>query len=178
MRVFRDSDFHNPSTHHSALTDDDQVLISQRKRLDLRAPLVDCVHQADSTVCKLLNLRGAPQLGFSATMRNISSRNSVLTRLRPARLRCRESHVQLSLKPLRLPPNHGRRLDKNQCPLPAGPMPPQHHPEQLVAHRKSRMRMRSLENAELLPKSRVFQDQIAARANQSRKEDNHEPQQA
>jgi len=46
-------------------------------------------------------MRGAPQVGFSATMRKISSRNSRLTHFLPARLRCRESHVQYNLNPAR-----------------------------------------------------------------------------
>jgi hypothetical protein len=46
-------------------------------------------------------MRGAPQVGFSATMRKISSRSSLLTHFLPARTRCRESQVQYSLKPAR-----------------------------------------------------------------------------
>jgi hypothetical protein len=38
--------------------------------------------------------------------------------------------------------------------------------------------MLSLENAELLSKSRIFDWQVAAKAKQSRKEDNQDPQQA
>lgn len=38
--------------------------------------------------------------------------------------------------------------------------------------------MLSLESAELLPKSQVFQDQIAARAKQTRHKNNQQPQQA
>jgi hypothetical protein len=49
-------------------------------------------------------IRGAPDLGFSPTMRKISSRNSLLTRFRPARVLCRESHVQYNLKPVRCQP--------------------------------------------------------------------------
>jgi hypothetical protein len=46
-------------------------------------------------------LRGAPHVGFSATMRKISSRSSLLTHFRPARALCREHHVQYNLKPAR-----------------------------------------------------------------------------
>ena len=49
-------------------------------------------------------IRGAPQAGFSATNRKISSRNSLLTHFLPARVRCRESHFQYSLKPTRCQP--------------------------------------------------------------------------
>lgn len=39
------------------------------------------------------------------------------------------------------------------------------------------LRMLSFENAELLSKSQVFEEQVAARAKQSRNEYNQEPQQ-
>jgi hypothetical protein len=44
--------------------------------------------------------RRAPHLGFSPTIRKISSRNSLLTRFRPARVLCCEHHVQYNLKPV------------------------------------------------------------------------------
>ena len=46
-------------------------------------------------------MRGAPHVEFSATIRKISSRNSLLTHFLPARTRRRESHVQYSLNPAR-----------------------------------------------------------------------------
>jgi hypothetical protein len=39
-------------------------------------------------------------------------------------------------------------------------------------------RMLSFENAELLSKSQILEEQVAARAKQSRKKENQEPQQA
>jgi len=46
-------------------------------------------------------MRGAPQVGFSATMRKIRARTSLLTRLpAPARLAL-ETHVQYNRKPAR-----------------------------------------------------------------------------
>jgi hypothetical protein len=44
--------------------------------------------------------------------------------------------------------------------FPSWPEAPQHHPEQFVGGRKSRWRMSLFENAELLPKGQVFQEQI------------------
>ena len=46
-------------------------------------------------------MRGAPQVRFSATMRKISSRNSLLTHFLHAQPRCRDSHFQYSLNPVR-----------------------------------------------------------------------------
>ena len=46
-------------------------------------------------------MRGAPHVGFSATMRKISSRNSLLTHFLPAWTLHREIQAQYSLKPSR-----------------------------------------------------------------------------
>jgi hypothetical protein len=69
-------------------------------------------------------------------------------------------------------------LHEDQRALPSRPKPPQHNPEQFVTKGKSRLRTLSLENGKLLPKSQVFQKQVAARAKQSRKENSQEPQEA
>ena len=66
--------------------------------------------------------------------------------------------IQLESRPM--PANDRLRLDEDQCSLPASPEAPQHHPEQFVGGRKSRWRMSLFENAELLPKGQVFQEQI------------------
>ncbi len=44
-------------------------------------------------------MRGAPQVGFSVTMRKMSSSSSTLMHFLPARVRCRESHCQYNLNP-------------------------------------------------------------------------------
>src|SRR5215472_3040017 len=46
-------------------------------------------------------MRGAPQVGFSATIRKSKSRTSWLTALRPARRRARERQAQYHRKPVR-----------------------------------------------------------------------------
>ena len=46
-------------------------------------------------------MRGAPQVGFSATTRKINSRSSLLVGFLPPRIRFRESHFQYSLNPAR-----------------------------------------------------------------------------
>src|SRR3954453_23682239 len=46
-------------------------------------------------------MRGAPHVEFSATIRKISSRNSLLMHFLPEQTRRRESHVQYSLNPAR-----------------------------------------------------------------------------
>jgi hypothetical protein len=68
------------------------------------------------------------------------------------------------------------RLDENQRAHPSWPKSAQHYPEEFVRQNKSRLRTLSLENGKLLPKSQVFQKQVAARAKQSSKENSHKPQ--
>src|SRR5437870_11326852 len=46
-------------------------------------------------------MRGAPQVGFSATMRKIKARTSLLTRFRPPTWLILETHVQYKRKPAR-----------------------------------------------------------------------------
>jgi hypothetical protein len=61
-----------------------------------------------------------------------------------------------------MPPNDCLRLDEDQRLSPSRPEPPQDHPEEFVRMSKSRLRTPSFQDAELLPKSQVFQEQIAA----------------
>jgi hypothetical protein len=77
-----------------------------------------------------------------------------------------------------VPADNGLRLNEHQCPLPANPQLRQHYPEQFVSSTKWWPRMLSFENAELLSKSQILEEQVAARAKQSRKKENQEPQQA
>jgi hypothetical protein len=84
--------------------------------------------------------------------------------------------IQLEACPM--PAKDGFGLDENQSPVPMSPEPPQHHPEQFVRQSESRLRMLLLENGKLLPKSQIFQEQVAARAKKSSKEYSQEPQMA
>jgi len=67
--------------------------------------------------------------------------------------------VQLEARPMLT--NNSHRLNKNQCFPPSIPEPPQHHPEQSVRGSKPRLRKLLFEDAEVLPKSQVFHEQIA-----------------
>src|ERR1035441_3532768 len=49
-------------------------------------------------------MRGAPQVGFSAAIRKIRARTSLLTRLRPPTRLILETHVQYNRKPARCQP--------------------------------------------------------------------------
>ena len=82
----------------------------------------------------------------------------------------------VELESIPMPTNNGLWLDENQHAHPSWPKPAQHHPEEFVKRNKSRLRTLLLENGKLLPKSQVFQKQVAARAKQSSKENSQEPQ--
>jgi hypothetical protein len=75
-----------------------------------------------------------------------------------------------------MPANDSLRLDEDQCPPPSRPEPPQYHPEQFVGSGKSRPRMSLFQNAELLPQSHIFQQQIAARRPRPNEQDEQELQ--
>ena len=83
----------------------------------------------------------------------------------------------IQLEALAMPANNCLRLNEDQCPTPASPQPPQHHPEQFVSSSKSRPRMLPFENAKLLPKSKVFEEQVAARAKEASGHDRQKPHQ-
>jgi len=84
----------------------------------------------------------------------------------------------IQLEALAMPANNCLRLNEDQCPTPASPQPPQHHPQQFVSSSKSRPRMLPFENAKLLPRSKVFEEQVAARAKEASGHDRQKPQQA
>jgi len=107
-------------------------------------------------------------------MRKMSSRNSLLTHFLPARDRCLESQVQYNLNPARCQRttvsgwtriNARRQPTQSRCSI---------TPEEFVRQSKPGLRMLLFENTELLPKSKIFQKQIAARAKESSKENNKE----
>jgi len=84
----------------------------------------------------------------------------------------------IQLEPGPMPANNGLRLYEDQRPLPSRPEPPQYHPEPSFRSGKSRLRMPSFQNNELLPKSQVFQKQVVARTDRSNEQDEQEPQRA
>lgn len=77
-----------------------------------------------------------------------------------------------------MPANNGLRLDKDQCPFPSRPEPPQDQPEQFIRSGKPRLGMPLFQHRELLAKSQIFQQQIAARMGRSNEEDEQKPKQA
>ena len=67
-------------------------------------------------------MRGAPQVGFSATIRKIKARTSLLTCFRPPTWLILETHVQYKRKPA-MPVHDGSRSDQDERPGPPGELP-------------------------------------------------------
>jgi len=108
-------------------------------------------------------MRGAPQVGFSAAMRKIKARISLLTGFRPPGLCTPEMSRQYRRNPRAMPPNHGSGCNQNQRLFPANPKPSQHDPEQLVQSAESPARSPCAQSQELLAEGQVFEDEILSR---------------
>lgn len=122
-------------------------------------------------------MRGAPQVGFSATIRKISARNSLLTYLL-ARFRCREIHAQYNSNPARCHRTTVLWLNQGQRAPPTRPEPAQHYPEQSVKSSQPRLWAQASQDGQLLPKSQVFHEQLAAGAKRSDDQNEKKPRQA
>ena len=95
-------------------------------------------------------MRGAPQLGFSATIRKIRARTSLLTPFRPPTRRNLEIHETLlhasSRQDERLPPPRPERSQRD--------------PEQLVQGSQSSARPLRVQSEQLPTESQVFKDEL------------------
>jgi hypothetical protein len=84
----------------------------------------------------------------------------------------------IELESCPVPTNNSFRLHKHQCSLPSRPELSQCHPEQLVDNNKTDVGTLPFQHAKLLPKRKIFQEQIAATTKGSLNQDEQEPQQA
>ena len=105
-------------------------------------------------------MRGAPQVGFSATIRKIKARTSLLTRFRPPTWRTLETHVPIQTKPRSMPVHDGSRSDQDERLPPPGPERSQRNPEQLVQGSQSAARLLRVESQQLPTESQVFEDEV------------------
>src|SRR6516165_2238828 len=108
-------------------------------------------------------MRGAPQVGFSATIRKIRARTSLLTPFRPPTRLNLEIHVQYKRNPA---PCQFTTLRSNQHERlpPSRPERSQRHPEQLVQSSQSSARPLRVQREQLLAESQVFEDEVLAKA--------------
>jgi hypothetical protein len=75
-------------------------------------------------------MRGAPQVGFSESIRKIKARTSLLTRFRPPTWLTLETHLQYKRNPARCQFTTVLGVDERLGP--PGPARSQRNPEQLV----------------------------------------------
>src|SRR5580698_1126801 len=84
----------------------------------------------------------------------------------------------VSLESCSMPSHHCLRFDENQRPPPSRPYASQHHPKQSIRSRNPWLRTPTFPNGKLLPKSQIFQEQIAAGTGSSENQGRKKPQQA
>jgi hypothetical protein len=76
-----------------------------------------------------------------------------------------------------MPADDGLRLHEHQHLPPRRPESSQHHPEPFVSNRKPDPRTSTFQRCKLLPKGKIFQEQIAARMKRPRRHNEQKPQQ-
>ena len=105
-------------------------------------------------------MRGAPQVGFSATIRKIKARSSLLTRFRPPFCLTLETHVQYRRNPARCQFTTALGVNQDERLLPAGPTGSQRNPEQFVQSRESTARSLRVQSQQLLTEGQIFKDEV------------------
>ena len=95
-------------------------------------------------------MRGAPQVGFSATMRKIRSRTSLNVCLLRTCLLALETNPQYSRKPPRCQRTTVSGVTHDEGQLPTGPDSPSNYPEEPVEGTKVRPRMAPFQHDKLL----------------------------
>src|ERR1017187_658703 len=123
-----------------------------------------------------MNARRTPSLVFAYHAKDklahflahTSSAHSAATPREPCPVQCEAGSV---------PTNDRLRPHENQRLLPPRPESSQHHPKQFVRSGKPDLRAPSFQRPELLPKSEIFQEQIAARTKRPCSHNEQKPQQ-
>src|SRR6266436_7329268 len=109
-------------------------------------------------------MRGAPQVGFSATIRRISPRTSVDSFFLPTRFLAFEIKLQYSSKPSTMPANDRLRINEHERLLPGAPETTGEYPEDFVNRSHPGSGMLALQHSQLLPESEIFQEQASMRS--------------
>src|SRR5450759_5075336 len=123
-------------------------------------------------------MRGAPQLGLSATIRKINSRICLeILRPPPTGFRTLQSMAQYSLNPDRCQRATVSGRTIKECLFPLGPEPASYDPEKLVDGSQPWPRLLALKDGELLAKGEVFEHQTAARPKPAKHGSEPEPKQ-
>ena len=114
-------------------------------------------------------MRGAPQVGFSATMRKIKSLASFETLFLPTCFLTLEMKLQYKRNPARCQTNHGFRGHNKERLFPPRPTPASEHPEQFVEYAELGLGMLALQHGELLPECQILQEQASTRTKDANK---------
>ena len=102
-------------------------------------------------------MRGAPQVGFSATIWKIKSRICLeILRPPPIRFRTLQSTAQYSFEPSLMPPHHRLGEDQKERLFPVGPETARHDPEEFVKWTQSGSRVLAFQDGELLAEGEVL----------------------
>src|SRR5215831_20446610 len=122
-------------------------------------------------------MRGAPHVGFSATMRKIRSRTSLLTGFLPAACRVRDSQDQYNRKPARC-----QRITVSGVTSSSGFFHPDHSlrratPEHLVDRAQSPPRSFGMESQQLLTQCQILQHEVRAGSKRADKPADEVPKQ-
>ena len=104
-------------------------------------------------------MRGAPQVGFSATIRKIKARTSLLTRFRPPTWLIGDPRP-IQTKSRSMPVHDGSRSDQDERLPPPGPAHSQRNPEQFVQGSQSTARSLRVQSQQLPTESQVFEDEV------------------
>src|SRR5215469_6979917 len=110
-------------------------------------------------------MRGAPQVGFSAIIRKISSRTSGDSFFLPTCFLAFAIQLQYSRKPA----NDRLRIDQHESLLPSTPETAGAYPEDFVNRPHPGSGALALQHGQLLPESEIFQDQASTRLQASGK---------
>ncbi|SRR6266851_7504354 len=102
-------------------------------------------------------MRGAPHVGFSATMRKISSRTSVDSCFPPPCFLTFEIKLPVQVKPGSMPADHSCGSDHQQRLFPVGSKPACQHPEELVKAVAFWSGPPTLQYSQLLARCQIFQ---------------------
>ncbi len=122
-------------------------------------------------------MRGAPQVGFSATIRKINSRTSFGVCFLPACVRTLEISFQYKRNPARCHRTTVSGVTIMRFLLPAGPNSPSNYPEELIEETEDRPRTAPLQHSELLPKREIFQDEVPTATKHASKRSGQENEQ-
>src|SRR6516162_9969330 len=107
-------------------------------------------------------MRGAPHVGFSATMRKISSRTSRLKGFLPAACRVRDSQDQYKRKPVRCQRATVSGVTSRSGFFPPRPQLSESDPEHLVDRAQSSPRSFGTESQQLLTQCQILQHEVFA----------------